>query len=151
MVAVRNNLSRIQELRVTPHTSVEQFRVKTASTFDIGQSLNVSYLLQGSVQRLADRIRIDVALVNTREDRVIWNESYEDDYENLFKIQNRIASLVADQLEIIVTPEEKDRIEQVPTANLDAWDLYLKGNSTYMNMLFEAKYDGYDSAMNYFR
>jgi len=151
MVAVRNNLSRIQELRVTPHTSVEQYRVKTASAFDIGQSLNVSYLLQGSVQRLADRLRIDVALVNTREDRVIWNESYEDDYGNLFEIQSRIASLVAAQLEIILSPEEKDRIEQIPTANLDAWDLYLKGEATYMNMLFEARYDGYDSAMNYFR
>ena len=151
MVAVRNNLSRIQELRVTPHTSVEQYRVKTASAFDIGQSLNVSYLLQGSVQRLEDRLRIDVALVNTREDRVIWNESYEDDYGNLFEIQSRIASLVAAQLEIILTPEEKDRIEQVPTANLDAWDLYLKGDATYMDMLFEARYDGYDSAMNYFR
>jgi len=151
MVAVRNNLSRIQNLRVTPHTSVEQYRAKTASTFDIGQSLNVSYLLQGSVQRLADRLRIDVALVNTLEDRVIWNDSFEDDYSNLFEIQSRIASVVAAQLEIILTPEEKDRIEQVPTANLDAWELYLKGDATYMNMLFEARYNDYDSAMNYFR
>ncbi|MCX6329615.1 MAG: hypothetical protein NTZ85_08905, partial [Bacteroidia bacterium] len=120
-------LYKIKELVVRSRTSVMQYR-KTAKTIPvIGKELNVNYLIEGSIQRIENQVRISVNLVNALTDNNLWGETYERRWEDISSLQSIIAKQIAEKLEAVLTPEEKAQIEKAPTNNPVAYNSYLQG------------------------
>jgi TolB-like protein/AraC-like DNA-binding protein len=131
MDEILTNLSLIHGLRVVSRTSVEQFRESKISTREIAKKLNVDYLVKASGQRYGNSIRLRVQLIEASTDRHIWAKSYEEkisEITGIFKIQSQVAQAIAAELNTTITPEEKRLINRIPTANLTAYDFYLRGN-----------------------
>lgn len=115
--------------KVISRTSVERYRETTKSIQDIGSELGVVNVLVGGVQRAGDMIRINVQLVDTKTDQLLWAESFEKDLTtaNLFEVQSDITMSIARELQIVMTPAEEERLATLPTQNLAAYDAFLKG------------------------
>lgn len=130
------NLQSIKQLRVPGHTSTEQYRNNPKSIQEIASEMKVSYVVGGSGQRYADRIRLRVWLVEGATDRQIWADSYDEvinDPEDIFRIQSEIAQSIADELQALITTEEKQLISKVPTTSLTAWDYYQRARQEHIN------------------
>src|SRR6266542_605234 len=122
---ILTKLARVSDLKVVSRTSVLPYR-GARSAQQIGHALNVSHVLEGSVRRSAGKFFVNVQLVATRTDTHVWAESYESDLNGVFAIQSEIAKKVAGQLEAKVSSVEKAAIEEPPTTDLVAYDLYLR-------------------------
>lgn len=132
MDEIFNNLTKIHEIRVISHTSVEQYRNTTKTVPAIGKELHVNYIVEGSGQKFGNSFRLRVQLIETSSDKHIWSKSYQQRMKNtkeFFRIQSRIAQNIASELKATITQEEKKLIEKVPTANIAAYEIYLKANS----------------------
>lgn len=132
MEAILNHLSKIKNLRVVSRTSVEQFRNNSLSSKQIGQYLDVMYLVEGSVQRYKDKAEIFVQLIDAKTDNHIWSQSFNRDLSDVFSVQAEITKIIASHLKINILPEAEILINSIPTNNLEAYNLYLKGRE-YMN------------------
>ena len=125
---VLNDLARIADLKVISRTSVMGYRPdKPRNLRQIAATLRVRYVLEGSVQRSEDQIRIRIELIDARTDTQVWAEQYEGAPTKVFSIQNEIAKTIAEQLQAKLSPSEKLKVEQAPTTDLAAFDLYLRG------------------------
>ncbi|MDH5367973.1 MAG: helix-turn-helix domain-containing protein [Cyclobacteriaceae bacterium] len=134
MEDIRSNLSMIGDLRVISKTSTEKYRQTNLSSFEIGNELSVNYLLEGTVQKLDNQVKIHAQLIDAENDDHIWQDTYLrdiSDIKEVFKIQAEIAQAIADELETIITPEEKARISSIPTDITEAYDLYLQAVFTW--------------------
>ena len=129
--AIRTNLSQIGELRVISRTSVEQYRGGTKPAREIANELGVGNLLEGSVQRDNNLVRIEVRLVDGNTEEQIWSKRYDRTLQDVFAIQSEIAQQVADELNATLSPEEKTKLLETDTKNSEAYDLYLKGLYEY--------------------
>lgn len=129
--AIRTGLSQIRDLRVISRTSVEQYRESTKSSLEIARELRVSSLLEGSIQRSENKIRIDVRLVDGITQEQVWAKSYDHELKDVFAIQTEIAEQVASELNAKLSPEEKSKLSKSDTENPRAYDLYLKGVYEY--------------------
>ena len=127
MEEIRNNLSLIGDLRVVSKTSTDQYRNTGLSVKEIGRELNVNYLLEGTVQKQDDQVRIHAQLIKAETDDHIWAHTYTEELSDVFKVQSQIARSIADKLRASITPEIINRIEKPPTENQEAYNLYLKG------------------------
>ena len=127
---VLTRLSDVSNLRVISRTSVRQYRNTEKTILEIGRELGVSWLLEGDVQEAGTQVRVNVRLVDTRNDRQVWADNYQEELtaENIFHIQTEITKKIVRALEIQLTPEENQRIEQIPTDNLVAYRLYVQGH-----------------------
>jgi TolB-like protein len=121
------SLANIGSLKVISRTSVMQYRDTTKNLRQIGKELSVATVLEGAVQRAGDNVRINVQLIDAATDEHLWANTYDRrlSTDNLFAIQTEIATTIADKLKATLTPDEKERIEKVPTENLQAYKLYL--------------------------
>ncbi len=120
-------LAKIKDLKVISRTSVMKYRhTDNRNILEIGKSLGVANILEGSVRRLADRIAVNVQLVDASTDRQIWAERYDRKIADAVGIDGELASEIAQALRATLTPEEKVRVEQKPTQNADAYVLYLR-------------------------
>jgi TolB-like protein/class 3 adenylate cyclase/Tfp pilus assembly protein PilF len=126
---ILTNLGLVRDLRVVSRTSVLAYRATTKPTRDIGAELGVAYLLQGSVRRAGDRVRVTGQLIDARADRQIWAESYDRKITDIFVLQAELAQAIAGALRTALSPEEKALLARQPTANPAAYDLYLRGRS----------------------
>jgi TolB-like protein/Flp pilus assembly protein TadD len=135
MEAILDNLCKIKELRVPGRTSVEQYRDNLKPIPTIAKELDVNYILEGSGHRDGNNVRLFVQLLDARKDKHLWSVTYDSDIEDIFSMQSEIAQLVATEIEAIITPEEKDIIERIPTTNLTAFDFYQRGKDEYSNYL----------------
>jgi TolB-like protein len=139
---ILTDLSRIADLKVISRTSVMQYkRGITRNLREVGQQLGVAHLLEGSVQRSGNKIRVNAQLIDTRTDAHIWAETYDRDLADLFVIQSEIAKAIADQLQAKLSPNEKKAIEQPPTTDLAAFDLYSRAKSLLLTASFSVTYD----------
>lgn len=121
------NLAQIKDLKVISRTSVMKYRDPAKRNIrEIGQSLGVANVLEGTVRRLEDRIAVNVQLIDARTDRHLWAERYDRQIADSVGIQNALATEIAAALRATLTPEEKIRVEQKPTQNADAYVLYLR-------------------------
>lgn len=122
---ILTELSRIPSLDVIAATSVEQFRGTVLDAREIGERLGASHLLEGGVQRVGDRVRINAQLIDTRSQSHIWAATYDRALttSNLFSVQSEIAVAVADALRVALAGERYGSARTVPTENLDAWAL----------------------------
>lgn len=124
---ILTNLAKVSDLRVISHTTVRQYKSGVPRNVrEIGQQLGVAYILEGSVRRAGDRLRIGAQLVDARTDSQIWAETYDRTAADLFAIQSELAESIVAQLEAKLSPEQKARIEERPTQDLVAFELYLR-------------------------
>ncbi len=141
MESILNNLSMIKNLKVPGRTSVEQYRDVSKPVSIIAQELNVSYIITGSGQKLGNRILLSVQLQDGVNDQQLWSKEYDREIrsiEDLIDIQSEIARLVAEEIEVIISPEEKEMINHLPTTNLTALDFYLRGREEYLKFSYFA-------------
>ena len=125
---IRADLAKVADLKVISRTSVMQYK-NTASRnlSEIAQTLKVTHILEGSVQRASNRVRVAVQLIDVRTDTHLWAEHYDRPLDDVFAIQSEIAKTIAEQLKARISPSEKAAIAQAPTANLAAYDLLYPG------------------------
>jgi TolB-like protein/Flp pilus assembly protein TadD len=122
---ILTNLSRIADLKVISRTSVMQYRGTTQRNLrEIGQQLGVAHVVEGSVQRADKRVRVNAQLIDARNDAHLWAHTYDRDLADVFAIQSEIAKAIAEQLQAKLSPGEKKAIEQPPTTDVAAFDLY---------------------------
>src|SRR6476469_1530100 len=127
---ILTNLARIADLKVISRTSVMQYKSGIARNLrEIGQQLGVAHLLEGSVQRAANRVRVNAQLIDTRTAAHLWAQTYDRDLADVFAIQSEIAKAIADQLQARLSPNEKAAIEKRPTNDLVAFDLYTRAKA----------------------
>jgi TolB-like protein/Tfp pilus assembly protein PilF len=122
-------IAKIGSMKVISRTSVMEYRGATKKIPEIAQELGVANILEGGIQRSGNQVRINVQLINARTDEHLWAESYDRELtaENLFTIQSEISRAIAVELQATLTPQEADRIDAVPTTNLEAYEAYLRG------------------------
>ncbi len=122
-------ISRIPGIRTISRTSVMRYRNPVQNMRTIGEELGVSHILEGGVQRAGDRIRINVQLIDTLADAHLWAETYTKVLTagNVFEIQNEISRAIVDILRVILSPEDRERMDRLPTENLVALESYFKG------------------------
>jgi non-specific serine/threonine protein kinase len=124
-------LSRIKELWVLTRSAVVAFRDKPTSAADVGRELDSAYVLEGSLRRSGNRLRITARLVETATARSIWAERYDRQMEDVFAIQDEIAQSIAKALKLMLTDQEKRAIEKAPTTDVQAYDYYLRGRQFF--------------------
>ncbi len=127
MESILDNLQKIEDLRVISRTSVEKYRGHPKTAPEIARELNANYLVEGSGQKIGDQIMLNVQLIEASTDTHLWSEYYKRETGDIFDLQLEIAQRIASEIQAIITPEEAERIEKVPTENLVAYDYFLKG------------------------
>jgi TolB-like protein/Tfp pilus assembly protein PilF len=124
---ILTNLAKVSDLKVISHTSVQQYRNQLGRNVrEIGRQLGVAYVLEGTVQRAPNRVRVNAKLIDARTDSQVWAESYDRDVADLFVIQSDVAQAIVNQLQAKLSPQQKAEIEETPTRDLAAFDLYLQ-------------------------
>ena len=123
---ILTNLSRIAGLRVISRTSMVKISEQGLDIREIGLQLDVSHVLEGSVRRAGNQVRVTVQLIDASNDDHIWADNYDRQLDDIFSIQSEIAQKIAAQLKTELSPEQAKRIAEVPTQNTQAYDLYLK-------------------------
>ncbi|MEE9234866.1 MAG: protein kinase [Candidatus Acidoferrales bacterium] len=124
-------LLKIRELRVFPRSAVLAYRDKPVTAPKVGQELNAAYVLEGSLRRAGNRLRITAQLVETRTGHGAWAERYDRQLEDVFAIQDEIAQSIAQSLRVMLTEKEKQAIRKAPTADVQAYDFYLRGRQFF--------------------
>ena len=136
---ILTDLAKIADLKVISRASVMQYKTGIARNLrKIGEELGVAHVLEGSVQRVANKIRVNAQLVDARNDAHLWAQTYDRDLADVFAIQSEIAKAIADQLQAKLSPNEKKAIEQPPTTDLPAFDLYSRAKSLLLTAGFSA-------------
>ncbi len=151
MEAILDNLCKVANLIVKSRTSVEQYRSTTKSVPEIAKELNVNYILEGSGQKYGDEIRLTVILIDAINDKHIWSSPYDRNIKDIFKIQSEIAQAVASEIKAIITADEKELIEKIPTGNMTAYNLYLKANKYQKEYGKTHDLNSYQTAVSLYR
>src|SRR5438270_5648195 len=139
---ILTDLAKIADLKVISRTSVMQYKTRGERNLrKIGKELGVAHLLEGSVQRDAKRVRVNAQLIDARNDAHLWAQTYDRDLADVFAIQSEIAKAIADQLQAKLSPNEKKAIEQPPTTDLVAFDLYSRAKSLLLTANFSTTSD----------
>ncbi|HXZ98154.1 MAG TPA: adenylate/guanylate cyclase domain-containing protein, partial [Candidatus Acidoferrum sp.] len=129
-----SSISRVPGLDVISRTSAMQYKNKSKNVADIGRELNVGTLIEGSVRKAGNRVRITVQFIEAGADRHLWVENFDRNLEDVFAVQSEVAEKVASSLQIKLTEEEKRRIEKGGTSSVEAHTLYLKGETNVWRM-----------------
>lgn len=131
---ILTDLAKIADLKVISRTSVMQYRNAAARNLrEIGQQLGVAHVLEGSVQRAANKIRINAQLIDARDDAHLWAQTYDKGISDIFAIQSEIAKAIAEQLQAKLSPKETEVVETRPTKDVVAYDLYLRASEIERN------------------
>jgi serine/threonine protein kinase/Tfp pilus assembly protein PilF len=126
-----NALTKIQSLRVASRTSAFAFKGKNEDIGEIGRKLKVSTVLEGSVRKMGNKLRITAQLVNVADGYHLWSERYDREMEDVFAIQDDISQAIVKALRVILSEDEKKAIEKPRTVNVEAYDYYLRGRQYF--------------------
>src|SRR6266446_2005805 len=136
---ILSDLSKVADLRVISRTSVMQYKAGAQRNLhEIAQQLGVAHVVEGSVQRAANKVRVIAQLIDARNDVHLWAQTYDRDLADVFAIQSEIAKGIADQLQAKLSPAEKSAIEQRPTTDVAAFELYSRAKDLILNVGFSA-------------
>jgi TolB-like protein/Tfp pilus assembly protein PilF len=136
---ILSHLSKVADLRVISRTSVMQYKAGAQRNLrEIAQQLGVAHVVEGSVQRAANKVRVIAQLIDARNDVHLWAQTYDRDLADVFAIQSDIAKGIADQLQAKLSPAEKSAIEQRPTTDVAAFELYSRAKDLILNVGFSA-------------
>ena len=139
---IMSNLARIADLKVISRTSANLYKSSNGrNSREIGQQLGVAHLLEGNVQRIGNRLRVNAQLIKADTDTHVWAQTYDRDVSDLFGIQSEIAQAIAGQLYAKISPAEKLAIERPPTADIAAFDLYTRAKDLSLRSPFGGKKD----------
>lgn len=125
--ALINRLSGLRNVSIRPLAAVKQYSTETRDLTSIGKDLNVDSLLEGNIQQEGKRIRLTVRLVNAKDGTTVWNEQIDEDFADIFAVQDRISNRVAGSLKIALSDAEKVHLAKVYTQNIEAYKKYLVG------------------------
>src|SRR5260370_10266522 len=140
------NLAKIGSLRVISRTSTMQYKAHGTSMSQIVKDLNVDAVIEGSVVRAGNKVRITAQLIDARHDSHLWAESYDRDLRSVLDLEIEVARTIADRIKITITPEERLRLFATQTVNPEAHELYLKG--TFYNNKWTK--EGFEQGIKYF-
>jgi TolB-like protein/class 3 adenylate cyclase len=136
---ILTNLARVADLKIISRVSVMQYKSGVARNLrEIGQQLGVANVVEGSVQRSGNRVRVNANLVDVRTDRQLWAQTYDRDLADVFAIQSEIAKAIAEQLQAKLSPREKIAIERPPTADVTAFDFYTRAQNLLLTTSFSS-------------
>lgn len=127
MEATLGDLQKIKDLKVLSRTSAEKYRHHQKTIPEIAKELQVSYIVEGSGQKIGDRIVLNIQLIDGASDSHMWSKQYRREANNIFDLQQEIAKDIANEIQAVITPEERSRIEKIHTSNPKAYDSYMKG------------------------
>src|SRR5947207_12479050 len=125
---VLTNLSKVGDLKVISRTSVMPYRGKASNLREIGKTLGVGAILEGSVRRIGNRVRVNVQLINADTDEHMWAEDYDRDLTDVFAIQTDLARQIVRELRAKLSPSEKAQIERKPTENAEAYLAFVQAH-----------------------
>ena len=143
---ILTSLSNVADLKVTSFTSTRQYKGTTKTIKQIANELHVAYILEGSVQRAGNHLRITAQLIKAKDDAHVWAENFDESFDEILTIQSMVSKKVASALETKLSPAEKKKIENRPTSNINAYQLYLKGRY-FWNL---RTHNGLDSSIQFF-
>jgi TolB-like protein/DNA-binding winged helix-turn-helix (wHTH) protein/Tfp pilus assembly protein PilF len=145
--ALTTDLAQISSLKVISRTSSMQYKQTKKSLPEIAHELNVDGIVEGTVQRSGDRVRITAQLIYGPSDKHLWAESYESDLGNILAVQDEVARAIAKEIRVQLLPEESSRLSSAPPINREAYELYLKGRYFWNKRDAE----GFKRALDYFQ
>ena len=145
--AILNYLFKVGELKVKSSTSTKRFKNPDLSLKEIARELGVSYILEGSVQKINNNVRITAQLIDAQTDVHVWSEIYDRNISDIFSIQSEVAQNVARELRATLTTVEKEQIEKKYTENPEAYNLYLQGRFSW----YRRKKDELNKSVEYFK
>ena len=138
---ILTRLAGIHDLKVISRTSTEQYASHPPNLRIVAEQLGVATVLEGSVQKAAGKVRIDLQLIDARSDSHLWAENYDRDVQDVFAVQSDVAARVADALQAQLLPAESARIASVPTRNVQAHDFYLQALSLFRQLQTSSAHD----------
>ncbi len=144
---ILTQLSKISDLKVVSRTSVLKYKNSPKTAREIARELGVENLLEGSVRRSGNRVRIVSQLIDAPQDNEIWSATYDRELKDIFQIQSDVAQKIAEQLKARLSTTEKQRIDHKSTSNVDAYTLYLRGKDFYYRYSVENN----KTAVDFFR
>jgi len=140
------DLAQVRELKVVSKTSIMQYKGTRTPLPEIGRQLGVDAVVEGSVLRSGDRVRITAQLIRAASDRHIWAESYDGDLKDVLSLQARVAEAITNQVKLNLTVEESSRLRRAPAVKPEAFDLYLRGRYAWN----QRNPEGFGKAIEYF-
>ncbi len=140
-------LASLKNLRVISRTSIMRYKKTTKTAPEIAEELGVKYILEGSAQSHGNKVRINVQLIDALKDDHLWSKVFIENMDDIFTIQSNVAEVVAKELQSTMDPVENQKLKEVPTKNLEAYDLFLKGRHAFNQWNVE----GYRTASEYFK
>ncbi len=145
--ALITRLSNVKRITVLPTSTIFKYTEQQPEPRDIGRLLGVDSVLEGTVQRAGDRIRVTVQLVSVEDGRPLWADSFDEKWTNIFSVQDTISERIAEALTLTLTAEERGRLTKRDTADVDAYQLYLWGRYFWNKRNAE----GFEKALDYFQ
>jgi serine/threonine protein kinase len=137
---ILSDLAKIADLKVISRTSVMHYKSGIARNLrEIGRQLGVAHVVEGSVERSGNRVRVNAQLIDARTDRHLWGQIYDRELSNVFAIQSEIAKRIAEQLQGKLSPAEKIAIERPPTSDVSAFDLYTRAKNLTLDKTLGSK------------
>ena len=146
MESILTNLQNIKDLRVVSRTSAEKYRNSSKSISEIREELDVSYFIEGSGQKIGDRILLNIQLIDAGQDKHLWAKQFNGGGQDIFEFQTEVAKNVADEIQVVITPEVAARISKAPTEDLVAYDYFLKG----LDLLYKRTNESLEASISWF-
>jgi TolB-like protein/Tfp pilus assembly protein PilF/predicted Ser/Thr protein kinase len=143
-----NALTKIKSLRVSARTSAFAFKDRQVDIREIGSKLNVETVLEGSIQKSGDRLRITAQLINVSDGYHIWSERYDREMKEVFEIQDDITGNIVQALKMVLTKKEKQSISSVPTLEIEAYEYFLKGRRLINQLAYDEAREMLEKAVN---
>jgi TolB-like protein/Tfp pilus assembly protein PilF len=128
---ILNALAQVKDLKVAGRTSSFHFKGRNDDLRTIGEALGVANILEGSVRKQGDKVRITAQLIQASDGFHLWSESYDGDLGDVFKLQERIARSITDKLQVILSGGQGEQLVAAPTQNIEAYTLYLQATQTF--------------------
>tara|TARA_Y100001936_G_C16063339_1_gene665572 strand:- start:522 stop:2360 length:1839 start_codon:yes stop_codon:yes gene_type:complete len=144
---ILTELSKIKDLLVISRTTIMKYKNSNKSLKEIGKELGVANILEGSIRRIGQRVRITGQLINAINDQHLWGEKYDRDIEDIFAVQDEVANAIANALRIELSDEEAQRISSSQTESVEAYDLYIKARS----LAYTYEISKYPLAIKYYK
>jgi len=147
---ILTKLASIADLKVISRTSTAKYKSKPEDLKTVSQQLGVATVLEGTVQKAADKVRVNVQLIDARADSHLWAKTYDRDIKDVFAVETEVAQEIADSLQAKLSPAEANTVAAAPTKDTAAYDLFLKGEFEYRLANSSLRPEGYDQAASWY-
>ena len=148
---ILTKLATVRDLKVISRTSTAKYQSKPDNLKTVAQELGVSTILEGTVQRAGDKVRVNVQLIDARADTHLWAKSYDRDFKDVLAVESEVAAQIADALKANLSPSESHVLAAARTENTEAYDLFLRGQYEFHQAESSLAADAYDRADAFYR